>query len=299
VRPDNGFCFELLCEYDEAFNVKLKLTFKFQIPLTSLVKNKAVLYTALVATFIVSIILSYTSAGFPYSGAIDDPRAQRHYVTHTMRTFYDSSGGIRHSDVGYYMLENERNTKRTLDTIFDPATLTLERDNEMCATEAFCGFPTYNKTNAYWIVTTVKPDIDRTILTLESTTRSSSSLDMNFSFIGSYMSYLYVVLEDGVDFISSSIAFNKREWITGGKEARYIKVVYGLNTSEPFPFTLTLNTAAAISEDLVRVTVVTTDQHFDVHPHKEEFQQLIDKFPSFTFVQSHQSDVSSYTFREI
>lgn len=57
-------------------------TFSPQIPLTQLLKGKALKYTVIISIFIASIIVATsTSIGFPYQDeSTGNPVVQRHYV---------------------------------------------------------------------------------------------------------------------------------------------------------------------------------------------------------------------------
>lgn len=239
--------------------------------------------------------MSFTSAGFPYSGSIDEPRVQRHYLTHTKRTFYDADGAIRFTDIGVFIKENERNTKRTLDTVIDSRKLVAKNDDIMCRTEAFCGFPHYNKTNGFWLAAVDPPRVIKSDLTLTSRSKNGSSVQMSFDVVGPLLTVLYIVPLRGVKIKQTSVRFSKQEW-TKGETAFYLKIVNGKPSPEPFSFTLGLETPSN-SVDLLKVTIVTIDSHFDGSPMTVEFKQLVDQFPDFTFVQVHQADVSSFTFK--
>lgn len=244
----------------------------------------------------VSIILIFSSsADFPYSGSLVEPRAQRHYITHTKRTFYDSDGGVRYTDVGFFIRENERNSKRTLHSIISPERLHSKDDDVMCATEAFCGFPSYNKTHAFWMTAYDFPNVFKTSLNLTSRLENGNSVEMDFELVGSMLTLLYVTQASGVEIAESSIGFSSYEWFEGQK-ALYLKLVYGKMTFDPFKFSLKLKKSGNVS-DLLKVTVVTIDSHFDRSPMAPEFEELYNKFPGYTFVQRHQADVSSYSFK--
>lgn len=258
-------------------------------------RNKAVLYSALIAAFVISVILSLTSPGFPYNGSIISPRVQRHYVTHTKRTFYDTNGNVEFTDIGFYILENERNSKRTLYRIFDPAELMQKDDDIMCITEAFCGFPSYNLTKAFWKKATDKPLILPSKLKMTSSNQSESIVEMNFSLALQYLTLLYVTLSNDAELVSSSKPLRITRWMDF--ETRYAKLVVGKAFDEPFLLSLKLNRKSSDSNYLVKVTVVTLDQTFDNNPMEPEFQNLVSKFPSYTFIQTHQADVSSYAFK--
>lgn len=248
----------------------------------------------MIGTFIVSLILAFSSAGFPYSGSIAEPRVQRHYLTHTQRTFFNADGTIKYTDKGFFIKENERNSKRTLDTIFDPKKLLPKNDDVWCQTEAFCGFPSYNSSNAFWMVANKAPEIPKVNLKLTSKLVNGNDIVMSFDVVGSLLTLLFVVPENSVEIVETSVGFSEREWAEG-KVAKYLKVTHGKASSDPFSFTLKMRKST--DSDLLKITVVTIDSHFDKFPAVQEFQDVIDKFPDYVFVQQHQADVSSYAFK--
>ena len=291
--------FIIFCKHVFQINVNVHFYLFFnQIPLSSLVKHRAVLYSALIGTFFVSLILAFSPAGFPYSGAIEDPRVQRHYLTHTHRTFYNSDNTVRYTDNGFYIKENERNSKRTLDSILEVEMkeATTKKDHVWCETEAFCGFPSYNSSNAFWLLATESPIVKKSSLKLTSRIVRGSVVEMSFDIEGSLLTILFVSQENGVEITETSKGFNKREW-KEGKVAKYLKITYGKPSTKPFSLTMRMKTSTSEPvNDLLKITVVTIDSHFDVSLPTKEYQTLIDKFPDYVFVQQHQADVSSYAF---
>jgi hypothetical protein len=262
-----------------------------------MLKSRAIFYSSLIAMFMVCLALSFTPFGFPYSGSIDEPRVQRHYVTHTKRTFYDAEGVVTFSDAGFFIKENERNSKRTLDSIFPPEKLLARGLDVQCMTEAFCGFPSYNTSNAFWMLGNDVPDVKPTELTRVASNSKKDSIEMTFEVQGTLLTLLYLsTANDDIKITSTSVGFNQFEWVKG-RVARYLKISYGKQLADSFSFNVTIQKPDETSLDCLKVSVVTIDSHFDVSPKSKEFQDLIDKFPDYAFVQSHQADVSSYTFR--
>jgi hypothetical protein len=282
-----------------------------------MVRHRAMIYSVLFGAFLVSLILAFTSAGFPYSGfyqiqilfplfikcyqnlttgSIDEPRVQRHYLIHTQRTFYTSDGSIYFKDQGFHIKENERNSKRTLDLVLKDEILITKDEQIWCQFEAFCGYPNYNSTNALWMPATEPPKIKKSSLTRITNVKNGQNVEMSFDVRGSLLTLLYLQSGDGVEITETSKGFNEREWIAG-KFAMYLKITYGKPATKPFSFTVKMNVSNSESSDLLKVTLVSLDSHFDDEPPTKEFQNLIDKFPDYVFVQHHQADVSSYAFK--
>lgn len=119
---------------------------------------------------------------------------------------------------------------------------------------------------------------------------------MSFDVVGSFLTILYIMPEDGVKLTESTAGLSQLEWV-GGKFGNFLKITYGKASPDPFTLILNLETTNANGSNLLKVTVVTIDSHFDRNPMAQEFKTLVDKFPDYTFVQVHQADVSSYTFK--
>jgi hypothetical protein len=137
------------------------------------------------------------------------------------------------------------------------------------------------------------PVVKKSILKLTSRVQNGNNYEMGFEVDGLLLTLLFVTPETGVELTETSIGFSEREW-REGKFTKYLKITYGKSSSDKFSFSLKLKKSNVGS--MLKITVVTIDSHFDKSPAVEEFQQLIDKFPDYVFVQQHQADVSSYTF---
>lgn len=254
------------------------------------------LYFTLIAAFVVSLIMAFTPGGFPYNGSIEEPRAQRHYLTHTKRSFYDVDGAVSFIDAGFFIKENERNSKRTLDSILDPQELLPKNEDVSCPTHAFCGFPSYNTTNAFWMKAETSPQHEKSSLTMTLRSEDNNSITFSFNLVGRLLNLLFLAAEPGVRIIETSVGFSQHEWVQG-RVAKYLKITNGKESSEPFSFSVTVEKPSSQMSILFRLTVVTIDSHFDRTAKTREFTQLIEQFPDYTFVQSHQADVSSYEFK--
>lgn len=182
-----------------------------------------------------------------------------------------------------------------MNSFLDPASLIPKNDDAMCKTEAFCGFPSYNETNAFWLKTHQQPSLDPSVLTLTSKAVDGHSVEVNFNLYCRFLVLIFIVPEVGVSLEHSSISLRNKEWIEG-KTAYYLKLTNGKFSSEPFQFSFNITTPNEMTGNILKITVVTIDSHFERTPRTTAFESLLNQFPDFTFIQSHQADVSSYTF---
>lgn len=115
-------------------------------PLLFLLKKTDKLIGELVAITLIALVLATsTHVGFPYrDDAVKAPAVQRHYITHTVRKFYDHNGGERYTDAGFLLQELDRNAKKTIEGIAMPDVVTPMREIPACDKELFCAIPFYS-----------------------------------------------------------------------------------------------------------------------------------------------------------
>jgi hypothetical protein len=200
----------------------------------NLVKFRAVLYSTLLAIFITSLILSFTSIGFPYSDDKTDPRLQRFKVIHTKRTFYDDFGSETFSDVGFLISTIDRNSVRTLETSFGTENLIDWENDSQCTSTSQCGFTLYRFDTGKYLkgndeMPTVKP-VKFTLKQAKRNPNNSSQLLVNFSLKLSTMTLIYVTPGTGWKYIDGSLPSEKQNW--RGTSFEYVKITYGKNLND-------------------------------------------------------------------
>lgn len=181
-----------------------------------------------------------------------------------------------------------------MEKFIDPNSFIPKDDDAMCETEAFCGFPHYNKTNGFWMKTNDLPTVQPAILKLNSRIEVGNSLEMRFDLVGTFLNLLFFAPASGVRIIESSIKLTQTKW--RNMDAYYMKLTQGKGSLDPFSFSIILETDSAFSDPVLTITVVTIDSHFEGNAMANEYKNLVDRFPDYTFVQTHQADVSSYAF---
>lgn len=150
-----------------------------QVPLIGLLNRTKWIFVSMIAVFLVArISLSTTNVGFPYT---DDsgqyPTPQRHYISvssvivdgiepmkitanylqHTVRTVYGENGQEVYADSGFWVRQIDRNTKKTVESLFAPEIPISQVDNIACSKTIFCGLPFHSMRHLFstyvWIVT--------------------------------------------------------------------------------------------------------------------------------------------------
>lgn len=283
--------------------------------MTTLVRRRAVLYSILVAVFVVSLILSFTSVGFPYSDNKSDPRLQRFRVIQTKRTFYDHSGGESFTEVGFMLSVFDRNSARTLESSFDVNELSDWNDDAKCATETYCGFPMYRFDKGRYLkdfleVPTITPTRFNVIQSVRNP-NDPSQIIVDLTLQLTTLTMIYITPGEGWKFINSSINTSEKSW--RGKSFQLSKITYGKWSNDLLKEFITLevrkfmflrmfshsnafqDSPGADPLNAVTVTVVTIESVFNKN---DEYVKVMEKFPAWTFAMQQRADSSSYVIKE-
>lgn len=212
------------------------------MPLTTLVKHRAFLYSVLLTVFLISIILSFTSIGFPYSGNKSDPRVQRFRVIHTKRIFYDVTGEEKHSSNGYLISAFDRNAVRTLESSFDPKELHEWQQDEMCKSEIYCGFPLYRFNRGRYLKdVSSQPTVKQSkfsVLQVARNPNNASQLIIDYSLDLTTLTMVYIAPGNGWNFVKGSLESTERLW--NEKKFQYSKITFGKKTDDVLLESITL-----------------------------------------------------------
>ncbi|CRL03599.1 CLUMA_CG016460, isoform A [Clunio marinus] len=267
------------------------LCLSYFLPLTTLVQYRGILYSMIITTFLVSLIISLTSIGFPYSDNRSDPKLQRFRVIHSKRTVIDyNSGEETYSDIGYLLSTIDRNSLRTLEMSFDPNDLSDYEDAELCGDLSYCGFPLYRFGDGKYLKGKEPPKLQPTKFELLKFSRNSSHLDVEFSLQLTTLTMIYVTPGNGWSFVSGNIPTAERTW--NDKSFQYTTLLYGKRTNESWIRSFTLESSSAADEsNPVTIAVSTIESVFEK---SEEFVEVMSKLPAWTFAMEHQADVTIY-----
>lgn len=102
-------------------------------------KHNIVLMILGIFSFVMLIIALTSSVGFPYRPGSNEPALQRYWIMHSDRLFYNESQMLRRRETGYFVLNLDRNSPRTL-PLKKRTIRSLQQD---CKEELYCGLPLY------------------------------------------------------------------------------------------------------------------------------------------------------------
>ncbi|KAL1396983.1 hypothetical protein pipiens_010106 [Culex pipiens pipiens] len=241
------------------------LACSYMTPLLFLLKKVDKLVGELVAiTLIAFVLASSTHVGFPYrDDTLRSPSVQRHYITHTLRTFHDYSGGIRKTDSGFLLQELDRNARKTIEGIAMPDNITPMREIPACETELFCAIPFYS------IWHQLQGDHQSALVIGPRAGTTLQGWDI-------------------VDELADPIEFN-------GQRGYFVLIATGSN---PGPMNITLQLKHEIANydgPLVDITVTTTFWEHQKH-FTPVFKKLLTRVPSWAHVVPSVAAINGYTF---
>jgi hypothetical protein len=227
-------CLSYFVSFLSSFSTLLSRKLFFQLTLLNLVKFRAVLYSTLLAIFITSLILSFTSIGFPYSADKTNPRIQRFSVMHSKRTFYNSSSSETFADVGFLISTIDRNSVRTLEISFGAEKFIDWKEDEKCEKLRHCGFPLYRFSEGKYMkangeMPTVKP-VKFTLKQAKRNPNNSSQLLVNFSLKLSTLTMIHVIPGSGWKYVNGSLPSSQRFWME--RPSQFTKITFGKNLNE-------------------------------------------------------------------
>ena len=214
------------------------------MPLTRFVRFRAILYSMLLLTFVVSLIFSFTSVGFPYSDNKSDPRLQRFRVFHTKRSFYDHDGTKTFSESGFMLSTFDRNSIRTLESSFNPENLIDFSDDDQCGKNVYCGFPLYRFPSGKYLkgLNQNEPIVEPTSFKVLHATRNPNNVSqvmIEFTLQLRTLTIIFITGNDGWNIRNTTHDATPRYW--RGSEHFYSKITYGKSTSELMRETVTLD----------------------------------------------------------
>jgi hypothetical protein len=155
-------------------------------------------------------------------------------MIHTKRTFYDADGVMKSSHNGYLMSAYDRNAVRTLELSYDARDLLDWRDDEMCKTEAYCGFPYYRfDRGRYMKDSSSGPSVKVSKFTLLNVARNPenpSQIIVDFSLDYTTLTMVYITPGQGWSYVDGSLDTASRMWNNISFESS--KITFGKRDGE-------------------------------------------------------------------
>nr|XP_029712050.1 endoplasmic reticulum metallopeptidase 1-like [Aedes albopictus] len=280
------------------------LTTSYLTPLISLLKKPSELTARIVAPILITFFLTcLTPASFPYRDeSAKAPAVQRHYITHALRLYHDLQGNLRHNDSGFLIREMDRNSERVVHDILGPEGVVRMREMSSCAEEFFCSVPFYSmwhqiRFDNFWLPGPAPSENKMVTLKLKQTQQIDKHIRrMHFTLDGSIQSSLMIGPKSGVRLVNWSLLDElTTETEFNGQRGHFVLVTHGL-PGEPWDITMDFEHREANSEGpIVDIAVVTTFWEHQEN-HTREFNNLIEKFPSWAHIIPSVAVMNVYVF---
>lgn len=204
------------------------------MPLTQLVPSRGVFYSVLSTFFIVSIILAFTSVGFPYSDDQDAPRLQRFRVIHAKRTLHDPNGQVLFTDGNILMHAWDRNSIRTLENTFGSQRIVAWRNEAPTCDQFNCGFPHYSLNRAVLLSNFNEPNLMQpTAFNLLRVERIDTRVEIEFTVALKTLTHLSITPTNGMTFNTNETSLHVREFLQDGRAHYLSRIAIGSQLNTP------------------------------------------------------------------
>lgn len=279
-------------------------TTSYLTPLVILFKKCKNFLIILFATYIVTrfYFIAFTHYGFPYRDTKHgEPKVQRHYITHTVRTLYDKEGNIRYTDSGFWFLEMDRNARKTIESLTMPEEPIPQDENILCKSEVICGLPVLSARQlmqgGFWVPgpAPVVREVGHLILALHERVTATHHR-MHFMITGSYLMSLQIRPKESVRLEGWNLTPQvPPETVYNNQKFYFVMITHGLE-HDALNITLSFKTADKdFKRSLVDITLVTT--HFEHHKeHTSIFANMLAKLPSWAYAVPSVASLKSWTF---
>lgn len=282
----------------------------YVVPLILLFKDRFQCYVFLFCVcFITMALICCTGIGFPYKADTDgEPRVQRHFATHTLRTFYNEKGEIRHSDSGFFFRVNDRNTYRTLKNVLQED-LIDQLDPKFCRNEVYCGLPLYSirqmEGGGYWLPGP-QPTLTHANRLQQNSVQIVSDTEKLYNFTLTENVCTVMVIkpnkEAGIELTDWDLTpVHVHKPLARASEMRKglgfpILIQHGLKNRPLLNFTLKLTADKPFDGVWLDVLVVTHHWEY-AKEFTPEFKAVLQKFPEWAFVVPNVANVDAYKIK--
>lgn len=204
------------------------------MPLTQLVPSRGVFYSVLTTFFVVSLILAFTSVGFPYSDDQDAPRLQRYRVIHAKRTLHDPTGQVIFTDGNILMYAWDRNSIRTLENAFGSDRLGGWRNEAPTCDQFNCGFPHFSLNRGVLLTNFNEPNtMQPTAFNLVRVELIASRVEIEFTLALRTLTHLSITPMNGMTFNRNDTSLYVNEIFQEGRAHYLSRIALGSQLSEP------------------------------------------------------------------
>jgi hypothetical protein len=214
------------------------------MPLTRLVPTRGVFYSVLSTFFIVSIILAFTSIGFPYSDDQVAPRLQRFRAIHAKRTLHDPNGNVLFTDGNVIFHAWDRNAIRTLQNIYGHERIVNWNNLAPTCDQFNCGFTHYNLNRGFLLSNFNEPHLmtptEFNLIRVERPSANPSRVEIEFTLALRTLTHFSVTPTDGMRFIAGESTVKTNHVVQNGRSHHIARIAFGRQLNERIPLKIVL-----------------------------------------------------------
>ncbi|EZA53278.1 Endoplasmic reticulum metallopeptidase [Ooceraea biroi] len=263
------------------------LLLSFTLPIVLLIKNAERIVSVIVGIFLIAIaVLILTPLGFPYSGDPLFPAPERFMIAHSQRQYYNANGSVRHSSTGYWSVDLDMNSPRSVESIV-PEVAAARPTARDCETELYCGLPYLLPVTTFLWKTSWIPGpapLIKIPTNLEIVSKTVKQDVVTFTFNVTGPDHMGIILSPykGVHLKKWSVIDGKplESPMWNGRKTYFIYYACA-SDCVPYTFSIELNVPAAQKGPCLSIALAGHFLHGE-HQRSLRFKKFLAQFPSWT-----------------
>ncbi|XP_059614367.1 endoplasmic reticulum metallopeptidase 1-like isoform X2 [Phlebotomus argentipes] len=276
----------------------------FLIPLVALCRHPRAVLSIFLLWMCINIILIITPLGFPFREAT---APQRFWIFHTHRRIQDFNNASSWEDSGYFILSMDRHTSSSVKSFIPDLALAQPLGNACDGDLLFCGMPLLSSrkhnraSESLWMPGPAPVLPDATGLELLAETLEPGATRKTFTFAVTATAHMGIFLSPrhGMEMVQWSlldhVPSSGPRW--HDRETYFVFLNYGFNYFRRLEFNVTVQAPSIFRQGIQSIDIAIVS-HYLFHEdfRTPEFNELLDKFPSWAYAQGTQSSYESFIF---
>lgn len=259
------------------------MTTGFLAPLFGILRKSKTVILGFLVVFVAFAIILATPLAFPFT---KDVAAERHWVFHTERSYYDINGTMTRNDSGYILIPLDRYFPTTIKDIISDTNYT--RTGKDCSEMLYCGVPVYISkfkplsNYSYWIPAerpVIPNEYKAGISLLNKTAISESTFRYSFEIAGPAHLQIFFNPLNQSQLVSWSVCdeFPTKKFF---KESTYFLTFRNGIDSNSFQFYLDFKVPENYEGAVFDIALAAHHTNYEV-THTKEFKQFLSRYPDW------------------
>ncbi|GLV43360.1 uncharacterized protein CBL_03903 [Carabus blaptoides fortunei] len=273
------------------------------IPLITLVKKPSTVIAGLLMTFFITLTcIAFTNYGFPYGDDASAPSPERFWIYHTNRVFHDATGNVRKQDSGYFLLNMDRNSPKSVEKFVPELKEAISIQTD-CEQAVYCGLPIYISRmltfheDSTWIP--APPAVIHEPVTLKLMSKNKVSFTkVRYSFKSSGPDHYTIFLSPKPNITVTKWSFTPEipevtyQW--HGRPTYFIMYGYGEQTDH-WNFWIEMETPEHWTNPVMDIAISGKYTHHE-KTQTEKYTEFLNQFPSWTHLTAWMANYHSWIY---